>query len=59
MPRLCNPLFWVSILSGIKLVFNAFGVTIIADDQINNIANGFAAIFTAIGIASSWRKNLE
>lgn len=52
--KLCQPLFWISLISGVKLILNAFGVAIISDEQANDIANGLAAIFTVVGVASSW-----
>jgi len=55
--KLKNPLFYAGILGGIKLILTAFGVDVITDDQINSIANGFASIFTVIGVGVSWSKD--
>ena len=55
MDRLRNPLFYVGILGGVKLILTAFGVDIITDEQINQIANGLAAICTVAGVATSYK----
>lgn len=40
----------VAILGAAKLVLNAFGVDIISDNDINNIANGVAAVISIVGV---------
>ena len=50
LQRLENPVYWLAILSGLKLILNACGVDIITDNQINNIANGVAAIIAVIAL---------
>jgi len=49
--RLTKPAFYVAILGATKLVTDAFGMTIISDDQVNAIANGIAALATVVGVA--------
>lgn len=48
--RVGRPLFWVGLLGGAKLIADSFGYSFITDDQINSIANGFAAVFMVIGV---------
>jgi len=54
--QLKSPAFYVGILGGMKLILMAFGIDIITDEQVNNIANGFAALFTVIGVAATHKK---
>ena len=48
--KLRKPTLVVAILGAVKLVTDAFGVTVLDDAQINAIANGVAALATVIGI---------
>ena len=52
--RLNKPAFYVAILGALKLITDAFGMQIITSDQINDIANGLAAIVTVVGVAAGW-----
>ena len=46
----------IAILGALKLVLNAFGIDIITDQNINDIANGIAAIVTVVGVIISHKK---
>ena len=48
--KLRKPTLVVAILGAVKLVTDAFGVTVLDDAQINAIANGVAALATVVGI---------
>ena len=52
--RLTKPAFYIAILGAAKLVTDAFGLQIITSDQINDIANGLAALATVVGVAVGW-----
>ena len=48
----------VSLLGAFKLILGAvFKVDLISDEQINDIANGVAAIAAVVGVVLSHRKN--
>lgn len=47
--KLKKPTFWVGLLGAVKLVANAFGVEI-TDSMVNDLANGLAALFVAVGV---------
>ena len=49
--RLSSPAFYLALLGAAKLVLNAFGITIITDEQINAVANGLATLLATVGIA--------
>lgn len=49
----------VALLGAAKLVLNAFGLDIITDQNINDIANGIAAIVTIAGVVMSHRKTSD
>jgi hypothetical protein len=48
LEKLRKPAIIAGLLGAIKLATDAFGFNIIADDQINAIANGFSAVITII-----------
>lgn len=48
--KLRKPTLAIAILGAIKLVTDAFGMPILDGNAINDIANGIAAVATAIGI---------
>ena len=50
LEKLRKPTLVVAILGAVKLVTDAFGVTVLDDAQINAIANGVAALATVVGI---------
>lgn len=52
--RLTKPAFYIALLGAAKLVTDAFGYSLITDDQINNIANGLAALVTVVGVAMGY-----
>jgi hypothetical protein len=55
--KLNNPLFYIGILSGLKLLLNTLGYNLISDDQVNAIANGIAALaVVAAGIIAKVRN---
>lgn len=54
--RLKSPAFYVAILGAAKLVTDAFGLTLITDEQINAIANGLSAIATVVGVAIGYTE---
>lgn len=54
--RLKSPAFYVAILGATKLVTDAFGLTLITDEQINAIANGLSAIATVVGVAIGYTE---
>jgi len=45
-----KPALAIAILGAVKLVTDAFGVQILTNDSINEIANGVSAVATVIGI---------
>ena len=45
-----KPALVIAILGAVKLVTDAFGVQILTNDSINEIANGVSAVATVIGI---------
>ena len=47
----------IAILGALKLVLNAFGIDIITEQNINDIANGIAAIVTIAGVIMSHKKD--
>ena len=47
--KLKKAAFWGGLLGGVKLVANAFGAEI-TDGMVNDLANGLAALFVAIGV---------
>lgn len=49
--RLSSPAFYLALLGAAKLVLNAFGITLITDEQINAVANGLATLLATVGIA--------
>lgn len=50
LEKLRKPTLVVAILGAVKLVTDAFGLTVLDDTQINAIANGVAALATVVGI---------
>ncbi len=54
--RLTRPAFYVALLGAAKLVTDAFGVTLITDEQVNSIANGLATIVTVVGVAIGYEE---
>ena len=46
--KLNNPLFYIGIFSGLKLLLNTIGYDLISDTQVNAIANGLAALVVVI-----------
>ncbi|QRF22946.1 hypothetical protein FY534_04080 [Alicyclobacillus sp. TC] len=40
----------VGILAGLKLILDAFGIHIITSTEVNQIANGFAALFSILSL---------
>lgn len=56
-----NPVYWLAILSGIKLILNANGINLISDDQVNAIADGIASLITVgaaiVALVSTKEKN--
>ena len=54
--RISSPAFWLAMLGAGKLVMDAFGVTPITDEQMNNAANGLATIFAMVGITIGYTE---
>jgi phi LC3 family holin len=52
--RLSRPAFYIAMLGAIKLITDAFGYSLITNEQINAIANGVATLVTVIGVAVGW-----
>lgn len=52
--RLNKPAFYIALLGAAKLVTDAFGCQFITDEQVNNIANGLAALVTVAGVAMGY-----
>ncbi len=52
--RLCKPAFYVALLGAAKLVTDAFGLQLISDGQVNDIANGLATLITVVGVAMGY-----
>jgi uncharacterized membrane protein len=50
LEKLRKPTLVVAVLGAIKLVTDAFGLVILDNNAINDIANGVAAIATSVGI---------
>lgn len=48
----------VALLGALKLILEPYGITI-EDEQINQIANGAAALITVIGVVLSHRKPVQ
>lgn len=46
----------VAVLGAVKIVLQAFGIDVVTDEQINQIANGIASIVTIFGVVMSHRK---
>lgn len=49
----------VAVLGAVKIVLQAFGIDVITDQMINDIANGVAALVTIFGVVMSHRKPKE
>lgn len=49
--RLKSPAFYIAVIGAGKLVAEAFGHSVITDEQVNVIANGVATLATVIGVA--------
>lgn len=49
----------VAILGAGKMILESFGVDLIDDNQINEIANGVAAVVTIVGVIISHRKTTK
>lgn len=47
----------IGLLGAAKLVLDAFGVHIISDAQVNDIANGVASLVTVVGVYMSHNKD--
>jgi uncharacterized membrane protein len=47
----------IGLLGAAKLVLDAFGVHIISDGQINDIANGVASLVTVVGVYMTHNKD--
>ena len=47
--KLKKAAFWGGLFGGVKLVANAFGMEI-TDGMVNDLANGLAALFVAVGV---------
>lgn len=56
--RLSSPAFYVALLGAAKLGLNAFGVHLISDDQVNEIANGLATLTAVIGVAVGYETTV-
>lgn len=54
--RIKSPLFWFSILSGVKLLSDALLGVKIPDETINAVANGIAGIVSLVGIYATWAQ---
>jgi uncharacterized membrane protein len=50
LEKLRKPALFVAVLSAVKLITDAFGYQVFTDEQINDISNGLASIFTVVGI---------
>jgi len=50
LEKLRKPALFVAVLSAAKLITDAFGYQVFTDEQINDISNGLASIFTVVGI---------
>ncbi|MDA8223469.1 MAG: hypothetical protein M0Z35_17605 [Desulfitobacterium hafniense] len=50
LERLRTPALVIAIGGAIKLVTDAFGLQLLTDESINDIANGVSALATVIGI---------
>lgn len=46
----------VAVLGAVKIVLQAFGIDVVTDQMINDIANGVAALVTIFGVVMSHRK---
>ncbi|QSO54790.1 hypothetical protein JZ785_14265 [Alicyclobacillus curvatus] len=46
----------IAILGAVKLILQAFGVDIITSQQVDDIANGIAALVTVIGVIMTHLK---
>lgn len=53
LEKMKKPLFWAAIIGAAKLMTDAFGLTLITNDQVNVIADGLAAIATVAGVIIS------
>lgn len=56
--RLKSPAFWCAIVGAGKLVTDSFGIILITDAQVNNIANGLSAIATIVGTIVGYTENV-
>lgn len=45
-----KPALWVALLGALKLILDSFGISLISDTQVNDIANGIAALVTVAGV---------
>ena len=61
LDKLENPVYWLAILSGLKLITDASGFPIISDHQVNAVADGVASLITVIAgiiaLVSTKEKN--
>lgn len=59
MIRLQSRMFWLGMIGAVKLASESFGIQWITDEQLNAIADGFAALFTVIGVVSCYTTKDE
>ncbi|NTV91009.1 MAG: hypothetical protein HGA22_11730 [Clostridiales bacterium] len=57
--KMKKPLFWAGVIGAVKLATDAFGITLISNEQVNVIADGLAAIVTVAGVVVSHDKAVE
>ena len=50
LEKLRKPALVIACLGAVKLVTDAFGLQLLTDESINDIANGVSALATVIGI---------
>lgn len=48
--KFTSPLFWVSIISALKVVLDTIGIQVVNNQQVDTLANGVAVVFVIIGI---------
>lgn len=53
LEKMKKPLFWTGVIGAVKLATDAFGLTIITNEQVNMIADGLAALAAVIGVVVS------
>ena len=57
--KMKKPLFWAAIVGAVKLMTDAFGLTLISNEQVNVIADGLAALATVAGVIVSHDQVVE